>query len=174
MRESDDPRGIPNAENPFTDNNNFNASTMTTLTDGHLKESSNLPPNQNGIVQSGAHGGEQTTVPQIPGLAKPEMDKKSGGPRVLLTGFVSSELAEAKTLCSELGVEVTGQARSATHVVMPSLNRTIALLCAISHARFVLTIDWLKDSRKESKLKGDYARLFCSQRGPDSITIYFH
>ena len=126
------------------------------------------------LYNSGANGGEQTTVPQIPGLAKPEMDKKSGGPRVLLTGFVSSELAEAKTLCSELGVEVTGQARSATHVVMPSLNRTIALLCAISHARFVLTIDWLKDSRKESKLKGDYARLFCSQRGPDSITIYFH
>ncbi len=81
-----------------------------------------------------------------------------------LTGFVPSELSEAQKMCDEMGLEVTSQARLATHLVMPSLNRTIAFLCAINYVKFVLSIDWIKDSHKEKKLLGK-----CKQR-PSSLS----
>jgi hypothetical protein len=75
-------------------------------------------------------------------------------PKVMFSGFSLSELREVQKMCSELGLEVTSQARSATHLVMPCLNQTISFLCAISFVKFVVDVSWIKDSHKELKLRG--------------------
>jgi hypothetical protein len=119
---------------------------------------------ENGLPEPGAHatanGGDPASLPGLT-RADNEAAKKPGGPKVLLTGFVPSELTEAARLCHELALEVTSQAKQATHVVMPKLNRTISLLCAISFAKFVVSVKWLQDSAKEKKLKGELRIMNC-------------
>jgi hypothetical protein len=112
---------------------------------------------------SSSNGGDPT---QLPGLHQHEdkeaenneskENKSSGGPKILLSGFVPSELSEVKKMCSELGAELTSQAKSATHLVMPKMGRTISFLCAINYVKFVLTVDWINDSHKEKKWKGNF------------------
>ena len=167
MRDGDDPN---NLENNFVDNNN----RMMSLNDEQPKDPSPMNDvggnslatagdgkshvNENGLADGShrpatANGGDPSS---LPGLSKPAVERKPGGPKVLLTGFIPSELSEAKKMCEELGLEVTSQPRMATHLVMPCLNRTISFLCAISFVKFVLSVDWIKDSHKELKLKGKF------------------
>ena len=95
-----------------------------------------------------------TIKQKSPDIEKCKIGGKLDGPKIMLTGFSVSELNELQKMCSDLGLEVTTQARSASHLVMSSLNRTISFLCAISYVRYVLDVSWIKDSYKELKLKG--------------------
>lgn len=170
MRDSEDPR-LQSSENDLAPNNNFNfgENNNTNIIDEQQKETvvhnnnstSNNPSdpskshlNENGTSEPAIHisanGGDPS---QLGGLTRPET--KVVGTKVLLTGFVPSELSDAQKMCAELGLEVTSQAKLATHLVMPSLNRTIAFLCAVNYVKFVLSVDWIKDSHKDKKLKGE-------------------
>ena len=85
MRESDDPRLLPNVDNSIVDNNNVNATSLT--------NSSGVPPtsevkshvNENGIAETGNHASTNGDPGQLPGLGKTDVEKKPGGPRVLVS-----------------------------------------------------------------------------------------
>ena len=174
IRDSEDPR-LHNSESNLNQNNNFafGENNNTNMMDEQQKEatinnngssnneqtnSSKSHINENGTTEPAIHislnGGDPSQLAGLTRLDSEGKEKKAGGPKILLTGFVPSELTEAQKMCSELGLEVTSQARLATHLVMPSLNRTIALLCAVNYVKFVLSVDWIKDSHKDKKLKG--------------------
>jgi hypothetical protein len=74
--------------------------------------------------------------------------------KIMLSGFVKSELEDLELLVKDLGVEVTSQAKCATHLVMPKMGRTISFLCAISYVKHILKPEWIRESHKQMKLIG--------------------
>ena len=79
------------------------------------------------------------------------------GPKIIFTGFVPSALKELIAIVTELGGEVVPPEliSTATHLVMPVLERTINMMCALSHVHHVLRADWIRESRKEKKWLGE-------------------
>ena len=76
---------------------------------------------------------------------------------IIFTGFVPSALKELIAIVTELGGEVVPPEliSTATHLVMPVLERTINMMCALSHVHHVLRADWIRESRKEKKWLGE-------------------
>ena len=83
-------------------------------------------------------------------------ENKGNGPKILMTGFVQSEMDELMKKITELdGQNITSfKANLATHVIMPKLGRTVSLLCAMPYVKFVLSADWVRKSKEEGKWIG--------------------
>jgi len=118
---------------------------------------------QNG---SGEHTTKEMTKDEMAFIEKKEksstdnsmqLDERSRisvtGPKVVFTGFVQSTLKELTAKVNELGGEVVSpeQISTATHLVMPALQRTINMMCALSYVHHVLKADWIRESRKDNK-----------------------
>ncbi|GLH12861.1 uncharacterized protein GBIM_17528 [Gryllus bimaculatus] len=52
----------------------------------------------------------------------------------------------------QLGCALAARKRDATHFVMPQLNRTIKLLCALSVCQYVVSEQWILDSHAQNTL----------------------
>ena len=153
MRDSEDPRlqnSTPDANNTNTFNFGSAENVNTENKKSHKDENgvSGSPPGNKTLHLNNNANGADTILE--------DKDKTDVGPRVLLSGFVPSELSDVKKMCDELNVQVTSQAKLATHLVMPKLGRTISFLCAISYVKFVLNVDWIKESHKDKKLQGNF------------------
>ena len=163
MRDSEDPR-LQNSTADANNTNTFNANNTNTFNANNFGSAENVnsgnekshkdengvsgsPPGNKTLHLNNNANGADTTLE--------DKDKTNVGPRVLLSGFVPSELSEVRKMCDELNVQVTSQAKLATHLVMPNLGRTISFLCAISYVKFVLNVDWIKESHKDKKLQGN-------------------
>ena len=82
----------------------------------------------------------------------------SGPKRIIFTGFTATTLAEMERMARDLGAEVMSSQSTtggATHLVMPKLGRTIKFLCALSSVSHVLSPQWIQDSHKDKKFKGN-------------------
>ena len=79
------------------------------------------------------------------------------GPRIIFTGFVKSTLREMTAIVADLGGEVVPpeSISTATHLVMPVLDRTISMMCALSYVNHILKADWVRESRREKKWLGE-------------------
>ena len=85
----------------------------------------------------------------------------TAGPKIIFTGFVQSTLKELTATVTELGGEVVPPEliSTATHLVMPVLERTISMMCALSYVHHILRADWVRESRKEKKWLGELKSL---------------
>ena len=81
----------------------------------------------------------------------------AAGPRIIFTGFVKSTLREMTAIVADLGGEVVPAEliSTATHLVMPVLDRTISMMCALSYVNHILKADWVRESRREKKWLGE-------------------
>ena len=159
MRDSgEDPRfqnSTPDANNTNTFNFGSAENINTEKEKSHKDENGvngSPPGNKTPHLNNNANGADTTLEAK---------DKLNVGPKILLSGFVPSELSEVIKMCDELNVQVTSQAKLATHLVMPKLGRTIAFLCAISYVKNVLNVDWIKESHKDKKLQGNVEFFNC-------------
>ena len=78
-------------------------------------------------------------------------------PKVLMTGFVQSEINKLTACLNDLGAEIMNvtQSKSVTHVIMPALGRTISFMCSLPYCKWVLTKEWIYDCHKENKFIGN-------------------
>ena len=83
------------------------------------------------------------------------------GPKIIFSGFAQSTLKELTATVTELGGEVVPPEliSTATHLVMPYLERTISMMCALSYVHHILRADWIRESRKEKKWLGEFKSL---------------
>lgn len=92
-------------------------------------------------------------------VKKKENDDKENStmPRIVFTGFVESKVQELMKIAKELGGHVLSsqEARQVTHVVMPKLKRTVNLMCVLPFVKFILSEDWVLESKKEGKFLGE-------------------
>merc|ERR1719225_204466 len=79
-------------------------------------------------------------------------------PRILFTGFVPSSLSEMERMARELGAKIlTCQNSSeATHMVMPKLGRTMAFLCGLSYAKYIISSAWIEESSAAKRFLGKF------------------
>ncbi|ESO82380.1 hypothetical protein LOTGIDRAFT_236998 [Lottia gigantea] len=71
---------------------------------------------------------------------------------VLFTGFSSVITKQLHKIADHLGLSVVQNAKDCSHVIIPSLSRTIKLFEAISVCKYILTRQWLDDSLDQAKL----------------------
>lgn len=70
----------------------------------------------------------------------------------LFTHFESSKLEKLKLLCANLNISVTDEACECTHLITDGIFRTSKFICAFSHARYILTSEWITESYGFGKL----------------------
>jgi len=113
--------------------------------DSHSKENSN----QNGAAQSNGHS-EKPDADENENKIKKEIEDVNGPktPTILFTGFVPSSLSEMERMARELGAKIVSMQNSTetTHMVMPKLGRTMAFLCGLSYAKYIVSSAWIEES----------------------------
>ncbi|KAK6973828.1 PAX-interacting protein 1 [Biomphalaria glabrata] len=93
---------------------------------------------------------DSTTLP-------PDVDP--GVPKVLFTLYSKSQASRLETIVKKLGGCTVTNPRHCTHLVCPSLVRTIKFFVAINTCRYVVTKEWLEDSSIQERFldESDYA-----------------
>ncbi|RUS89229.1 hypothetical protein EGW08_003039 [Elysia chlorotica] len=76
----------------------------------------------------------------------PCVETNANKPRVLFTLYPASVVSQLQTMVKQLGGTVVTNPRHCTHLVCPSLARTIKFFVAINACRHVVVKDWLEDS----------------------------
>lgn len=64
-------------------------------------------------------------------------------------------------MVKQLGGELAKSARDATHLVMSKACRTFKLLCCLSTCKYIVTVNWLKDSLSHNTFLGEFCALCC-------------
>ena len=121
--------------------------------DSHSKENSN----QNGAAQSNGHS-EKSDADENENKIKKEIEDANGHktPAILFTGFVPSSLSEMERMARELGAKIVSIQNSSetTHMVMPKLGRTMAFLCGLSYAKYIVSSAWIEESSAAKQFLG--------------------
>ncbi|GFS07832.1 PAX-interacting protein 1 [Elysia marginata] len=76
----------------------------------------------------------------------PHTEANSGKPQVLFTLYPASVTAQLRNMVKQLGGDVINNPRHCTHLVCPSIARTIKFFVAINSCKHVVTKNWLEDS----------------------------
>ncbi|XP_039297217.1 PAX-interacting protein 1 isoform X6 [Nilaparvata lugens] len=69
-------------------------------------------------------------------------------PCIMFSGVEDVGVEQKKVL--QLGGAVATSCREATHLLVPKLTRTFKLLCCLSTCKYILKLDWLRDSHKHN------------------------
>ncbi|KAH9518689.1 PAX-interacting protein 1 [Bulinus truncatus] len=90
-------------------------------------------------------------------LMAPEVDP--GVPKVLFTLYSKSQVNRLESIIRKLGGITVTNPRHCTHLVCPSLVRTIKFFVAINTCHYIVTKEWLEDSSIQEKFldESDYA-----------------
>ncbi|KAK6184096.1 hypothetical protein SNE40_006628 [Patella caerulea] len=106
---------------------------------------------QENIPQNGKRPHPDNDIDEV--LAKkPRLEPAKSSPSVLFTGFPNITTKKLTAIAEHLGLNVVQNARECSHVIMPSLSRTMKLFEAISVCKYVLTKEWLEASLNQEKL----------------------
>lgn len=69
----------------------------------------------------------------------------------LLTNF----FYQLESIAKSLGGTIVDSWKQATHLIAPSMKRTVKFLCSVSAGKFVVSDKWLVESKKESGFIGN-------------------
>jgi hypothetical protein len=72
----------------------------------------------------------------------------------MLTGVYHSQVLQYQKDIINLGGIISKQPSQTTHLVVDHVERTLKLLKCINYCDYIVSIDWLRDSKKEGKFLG--------------------
>ncbi|CAL1541165.1 unnamed protein product [Lymnaea stagnalis] len=115
------------------------------------------------IITSNGQENINTNGPSPPKRQKvdstsPAPDVDQSVPKVLFTLYPKSQVSRLEAIVKKLGGMTVTNPRHCTHLVCPSLVRTIKFFIAINTCRYVVTKEWLEDSMSQDRFldESDY------------------
>lgn len=79
--------------------------------------------------------------------SQPRTKKKTNGPtRLLFTHLDPSLIERLKTYAQKLGLSLASEPTNCTHLIVDQLCRTSKFICAMSHAEYILSYNWIVES----------------------------
>ncbi|XP_035826554.1 PAX-interacting protein 1 [Aplysia californica] len=99
----------------------------------------------------------------------PAPEVETGGPKVMFTLYPKSQVSKLENIVKMLGGTVVTNPRHCTHLVCPSLARTIKFFVAINCCRHVVTRDWLEDSATQDRFLEESRYALKDERGEAAL-----
>lgn len=108
------------------------------------------------IIPSAGQENRRTNGPSPPKRLKvdatlPAPETEANVPRIMFTLYPKSQTSRLETIVKKLGGVTVTNPRHCTHLICPSLARTIKFFVAISCCRYILTKKWLEDSAAQER-----------------------
>ncbi|KAL3842636.1 hypothetical protein ACJMK2_020627, partial [Sinanodonta woodiana] len=86
---------------------------------------------------------------------RPRMDEikenKGAGPHVLFTGFPRGLTKQLQLIVTSLGGTVVENPRNCSHLVAPSISRTMKFFVAINVCQYIMDKQWLENSMQQNR-----------------------
>ncbi|RZF32831.1 hypothetical protein LSTR_LSTR011477 [Laodelphax striatellus] len=91
---------------------------------------------------------ENKEVPVNVPVTNPNPPQEAARPFVMFSGV--DDVVEEQKKVLQLGGAIATSCGEATHLLVPKLTRTFKLLCCLSTCKYILKLDWLRDSHKQN------------------------
>lgn len=72
--------------------------------------------------------------------------------RLVITGWVGKFDTDSQETCESIGIELTDDYASCTHLAAPAIQRTEKFVCAIARGPIVVNLDWIRECLRQRKV----------------------
>ncbi|GFN96195.1 pax-interacting protein 1 [Plakobranchus ocellatus] len=104
-------------------------------------------------------------------VQSPCVETNNNKPKILFTLYPASVVSRLQNMVKQLGGIIVTNPRHCTHLVCPSLARTIKFFVAINTCRHIVTKDWLEDSFTQEAFIDETAYALKDPKGETALDV---
>lgn len=122
-------------------------------------------------IKSQAESHEQSTIGTNTEPAKKALRTSNEPVRILFTHLESKLVKQLQAHALKLGLSLAGNHFECTHLVVDQISRTPKFICAFSHAKYILSYQWLVESHRAGQVLDEKAFILQDSEGEKKFSF---